>query len=76
MGLTADIGLGGVMLSVERVEVLLKPMVGRHTSVDDATNRLDRLLLHGSGSISGGLADGMALVPSPKREWLKNSNQP
>jgi hypothetical protein len=30
------------MLGVERIEVLLKPMVGRHTSVDDATNRLDR----------------------------------
>jgi hypothetical protein len=33
MGLTEDIGLRGVMLGVERVEVLLKPMVGGHAGV-------------------------------------------
>jgi hypothetical protein len=42
MGLAADIGLRGVMLGVERIEVLLKPVVGRYPGVDRAANRLDR----------------------------------
>ena len=36
MGLTADIGLRGIVLGVERVEVLLKSMVGRHAGIDRA----------------------------------------
>jgi hypothetical protein len=50
MGLTADIGLRGVILGAQRVEVLLKPMVGRHASIDRATNRLDGSALHGRTS--------------------------
>jgi hypothetical protein len=48
MGLTADIGLRGIMLGVQRVKVLLKPMVGRDPGVDGAANRLGRHFLHGS----------------------------
>src|SRR5207244_5568732 len=33
MGLTADVGLRGVMLGVERVEVLLEPVLGGHAGV-------------------------------------------
>ena len=40
MGLAADIGLRGIILGVERVEVLLEPLVGRDAGVDRATNRL------------------------------------
>ena len=47
MDLAADIGLRGIMLGVERVEVLLEPVVGRHPGVDGAADRLDRQPLHG-----------------------------
>src|SRR5215831_15680587 len=50
MGLTADIGVRGVMLGIERVEVLLEAMVGRHPRVDGAADRLGRQLLHGGAS--------------------------
>jgi hypothetical protein len=40
MGLTADIGLRGVMLGIQRGEVLLKPMLGRHPGVDGAADWL------------------------------------
>src|SRR5258708_32415976 len=53
MGLTADVGLGGIMLGVQRVEVLLKPMVRRHTGVDGASNRLGGPALHGRASNDG-----------------------
>ena len=53
MGLTADIGLRGVMLGVQRVEVLLQPMVGRHAGIDRAANRLDGPALHGRTSDDG-----------------------
>jgi hypothetical protein len=33
MGLTADIGLRGIMLGIKRVEVLLEPMLARHAGV-------------------------------------------
>ena len=38
--LAADIGLRGIILGVERVEVLLEPLVGRHAGIDRAANRL------------------------------------
>jgi hypothetical protein len=38
MGLTADIGLRGIMLGIKRAEVLLEPMLGRHAGVDGAAN--------------------------------------
>src|SRR5262249_31160980 len=37
--LAADIGLGSFILGVERVEVLLHPVVGRDTSIDRTANR-------------------------------------
>ena len=39
-----------VMLGVERVEVLLKPMLGRYASVNGAADRLGRPALHGRAS--------------------------
>ena len=42
MRLTADIGLRGIVLGVERVEVLFEPLVGRDAGIDRAANRLRR----------------------------------
>ena len=53
MGLAADIGLRSVMLSVQRVEVLLQPVVGRHAGIDRAANQLDGTALHGRTSDDG-----------------------
>jgi hypothetical protein len=53
MSLTADVGLRSVMLGVERIEVLFKPMVGRHAGVDGASNRFGDSLLHGRASDDG-----------------------
>ena len=53
MGLTADVGLRGVMLGVERVEVLLEPMLGGHAGVDGTANRLGGHVLHGCASDDG-----------------------
>jgi len=50
MRLTANVGLRGVILGIERVEVLLEPMVGGHTGVDRAADWLGRRLLHGRTS--------------------------
>src|SRR5262249_33857346 len=47
MSLTADIGLRGVILGIERVEVLLKPGLGRDAGVDGAADRFDGLARHG-----------------------------
>src|SRR5438445_8780580 len=41
MGLAPDVGLRGIMLGVQRVEVLVQPMVGRDAGIDRAANRLD-----------------------------------
>ena len=49
MGLAADIGLRGIVLGVERVEVLLEPLVGRDAGIDRAANRLGRSGLHDEG---------------------------
>ncbi len=40
MGLASDVGLRGLVLGIERVEVLLQPLVGRDPGIDRATNRL------------------------------------
>src|SRR5260370_37806695 len=50
MGLTADIGLRGIMLGIKRVEVLLKPIVGRDAGVDGAADWPARPLLAGRAS--------------------------
>ena len=41
MGLALDVGLGGLALRVEGVEVLLQPMLGRDPGVDGAAQTLD-----------------------------------
>ncbi len=48
MGLAANIGLRGIVLGVERVEVLLKPLVGRDAGIDRAANDLRRPGIHGA----------------------------
>ena len=44
MGLALDVGLGGLALGVERVELLLQPMLGRDPGVDGAAQTLDARL--------------------------------
>ena len=39
MGLAADIGLRGIVLGIERIEVLFEPLVIRHAGVDGAANQ-------------------------------------
>jgi hypothetical protein len=46
VGLAADIGLRSIILGIERVEVLLQPLVGRDAGIDRAANRLCRSGLH------------------------------
>ena len=53
MGLAADIGLRGIILGVERVEVLLEPLVGRDAGIDRAANRLRRSGLHDEDPFDG-----------------------
>jgi hypothetical protein len=43
MGLAADIGLRSIVLGIERVEVLLQPLLSRDPGIDRAANRLCRL---------------------------------
>ena len=38
MGLASDIGLRGIVLGIEGVEVLLQPLVGRDPGIDRAAN--------------------------------------
>ena len=38
MGLASDIGLRGIILGIEGVEVLLQPLVGRDPGIDRAAN--------------------------------------
>jgi hypothetical protein len=63
MGLTLDIGGGGLVLRVQRVELLVKPVVGGDPGLDRAANRFDRRSLHGRVST----ADRSALSLSPKK---------
>ena len=39
MRLTADIGLRGIILGLQRVELLLQPGIGRHPCIDGAADR-------------------------------------
>ena len=39
MGLASDVGLRSIVLGVERIEVLIEPLVGRYAGVDRAANR-------------------------------------
>jgi hypothetical protein len=46
MGLAAYVGVAGVVLRVERVEVLLQSLIGRDPGIDCATHMLRRSGLH------------------------------
>src|SRR5258706_13888806 len=47
MGLALDVGGGGIVLRVQRVELLIETMLGRNTGIDRAADRCDRRSLHG-----------------------------
>ena len=53
MGLASDIGLRGLVLGIERVEVLLEPLVGGDPGVDRAADRLGCSGLHERASLAG-----------------------
>ena len=40
MGLTFDIGRGGIVLGIQRVELLVEPMLGGDPGIDRAADRL------------------------------------
>src|SRR5258708_2694523 len=63
MSLTLDIGGGSLVLRVQRVELLVEPMIGRNPRIDRAADRLDRRSLHGRASI----VDRSSLSLSPKK---------
>src|SRR3981189_1837552 len=46
-GLTLYIGLAGIALGIERVELLFQAMLGGFAGIDGAANRFDRLSCHG-----------------------------
>ena len=46
MRLAADVGLRGIILGIEGVEVLFKPLVSRDAGVDRAANSFRRSDLH------------------------------
>ena len=46
MGLALDVGLGGLALRVEGVEILLQPLLGRDPGVDGTAQTLDLPLHH------------------------------
>ena len=50
MGLTLYIGRGSIVLGIQRVELLIEPMVGGDPGVDGAANRFDRRRLHDRAS--------------------------
>src|SRR5258707_943919 len=59
MGLAANIGLRGIVLGVERVEVLLKPLVGRDAGIVQSLIFGDEVLTLGK-----------AQLPQPGQEGL------
>jgi hypothetical protein len=52
VGLAPDLGGGGIVLGVQRVELLVEPMIGRDPRIDRASDRSDRNSLHGRASIT------------------------
>src|SRR5271168_1377031 len=66
MGLTFDVGFRCLPLIVERVELLLEPMLGRDASVDSAAQaRLAAFGLHGEAAVSRQLLSTRATAISP-----------
>src|SRR5882757_7852448 len=52
MGLTLDVGGGGLVLRIQRVELLVEPMIGRDPRIDRASDRFDRRSLHDRASMA------------------------
>src|SRR5712671_6687001 len=46
-----DVGTGGLVLCVQRIELLVESVVGRDPRIDRTADRLDRSSLHGRASI-------------------------
>src|SRR6202158_1329288 len=63
MGLAFNVGGGGIVLRVQRVELLVEPVVGRNPSIDRAADRLDGGSLHDRAS----MANRSSLSRSPKK---------
>src|SRR5258708_2635038 len=51
MGLTLDVGGGSIVLSIQRVELLVEPVLGRDPRIDRAADRLDRSSPHGRAPV-------------------------
>src|ERR1700674_188110 len=69
MRLALDIGLGGLPLGVERIEILLKPLLGRDPRIDRAAqDALARPILHGaSPDVASCVAVAVARPPLLRR---------
>src|SRR5260370_28683696 len=52
MGLALDIGLSGLTLGIERVEVLFEAMLGGFPSIDGATKDFPLISCHGGSPVS------------------------
>jgi hypothetical protein len=63
MGLALDIARGGIVLRIQRVELLVKPMLSRNPRIDGAADRPYGRSLHGRVSI----ADRSSLSRRPKK---------
>src|ERR1700688_980598 len=50
MGLTADERIRGLMLGVQRIKLLIEPVLGGHPGVHGAATPLRRLGVHGEGA--------------------------
>src|SRR5947208_12906660 len=59
MGLAANIGLRGIVLGIERVQVLLQPLVGRDAGIGSPAKTLGRPDIHGADPFD-------RLSPNPK----------
>src|SRR5712671_3115031 len=63
MGLALDIGGGSIVLRVQRVELLIEPMLGRDPGIDRTADRSDGWSLHGRASV----VDRSSLSRRPKK---------
>src|SRR5258705_11438101 len=63
VGLAFDVGGGGLILRVQRVELLVEPMLGRDPRIDRAADRLDRSSPHGRAPV----VDLSSLSRRPKK---------
>src|SRR5205085_3309345 len=63
MGLTLYIGRRRIVLGIQRVELLIEPLLGGDPGVDGAADRFDRSWLHERASV----ADPSSLSLRPKK---------